>query len=173
MTAVANATFFAAEFNTHLRDNLNETAPGKATTAGGIFVATGTNAIAERVPTNAVVAASQSTGSTTYTDLTTPGPAVTVTTGTKAIVMLYTRASVLGVNTTAMGFAVSGASTIAASDGQALAFTSSNGDTLSFHGSAVLMITALAPGSNIFTAKYRVTGGTGTWIDRRLAVIPL
>ena len=37
----------AAEFNTHVRDNFNETAPAKATTAGELIVVTGPNAIAE------------------------------------------------------------------------------------------------------------------------------
>ena len=49
MTAVANAVFTAAQFNTHVRDNLLETAPAKATTTGGYFVATGTNTIVQRV----------------------------------------------------------------------------------------------------------------------------
>ena len=48
MTAVANTVFTAAQFNQHVRDNLNETAPAKATASGGYFVATGVNAIAQR-----------------------------------------------------------------------------------------------------------------------------
>jgi hypothetical protein len=50
MTAVANSTFTAAQFNQYVRDNLNETAPAKATSAGSYFVADGVNSIAERTP---------------------------------------------------------------------------------------------------------------------------
>ena len=35
------------EMNQHVRDNMNETAPAKATTAGELIVVTGPNAIAE------------------------------------------------------------------------------------------------------------------------------
>ena len=86
MTAVSNTVFTAAQFNTHVRDNLNETAPAKATTAGTMFIASGANSIVERVPSTAAVTTSESTGGTGYGNLATPGPAVTVTTGTKAIV---------------------------------------------------------------------------------------
>lgn len=49
MTAVSGAAFTAAQFNTHVRDNLLETAPAKATTANGLFVATGLHSIEEQV----------------------------------------------------------------------------------------------------------------------------
>jgi len=48
-TWVTSEVVTAAHLNAHVRDNLLETAPAKATTNGGIFVATGANAIAERV----------------------------------------------------------------------------------------------------------------------------
>src|SRR3954463_9664656 len=87
MTAVAGAPFSAAQFNTYVRDNLNETAPAKATAGGQLFVSTGPNAIAARTPTAATVVTSQTTASTSYTNLATAGPAVTVTTGTQAIAL--------------------------------------------------------------------------------------
>ena len=43
MTAVASSVFTAAQFNTFIRDNLNETSPAKATTAGAYFTVSGTN----------------------------------------------------------------------------------------------------------------------------------
>jgi hypothetical protein len=66
---------------------------------------------------SAEVLTSQTTTSTSYTDLATVGPAVTVTTGTSAIVLITTQASpsVQGPNA-CMSCAVSGATTIAASD---------------------------------------------------------
>src|SRR3546814_19340432 len=70
MTAVANTVFTAAQFNQHVRDNLNETAPAKATAAGGYFVATGVNAIAQRIADGNTDTNTGTTTSTTYTDLT-------------------------------------------------------------------------------------------------------
>lgn len=173
MTAVANTVFTAAQFNTHVRDNLNETAPAKATTAGTIFVASGANSIVERVPSTAAVTTSESTGGTGYGDVATPGPAVTVNTGTKAIVMV----SSIVQNSTASqnsyaSYAVSGASTIAASDDRAVIITAA-AINQTLRASAVYMETALTAGSNTFTMKYRVTGGTGSFQNRRIVVIPL
>ena len=70
----------------------------------------------------ASVGASQSTASGSYTDLATVGPAVTVTTGTSALVILTCNGanSGGGFDAALMGFAVSGATTVAASDAQAL-----------------------------------------------------
>lgn len=173
MTAVSNTVFTAAQFNTHIRDNLNETAPAKATTAGTIFVASGANSIAERVPSTNAVTTSESTASTSYTDVATPGPAVTVTTGTKAIVAVTSivQNSTAGQNSYA-SYAVSGASTIAASDDRAVIITAAAVNQ-TLRGAAIYMETALTAGSNTFTMKYRVTGGTGSFQNRRIVVIPL
>jgi hypothetical protein len=173
MTAVANTVFTAAQFNTHVRDNLNETAPAKATTAGTIFVASGANSIVERVPSTAAVTTSESTGGTGYGDLTTPGPAVTVTTGTKAIVVVgaIVQNSTVAQNSYA-SYAVSGASSISATDDRAVIITAAAANQ-TLRASAVYMETALTGGSNTFTMKYRVTGGTGSFQNRRIVVIPL
>jgi hypothetical protein len=37
----------------------------------------------------------------------------------------------------------------------------------------VALHTDLTPGSNTFTAKYRVASGTGTFLSRRIVVFPL
>jgi hypothetical protein len=173
MTAVANTVFTAAQFNTHVRDNLNETAPAKATTAGTIFVASGANSIAERVPSTAAVTTSETTTGTGYGDLTTPGPAVTVTTGTKAIVMVASlvQNSTAGQNSYA-SYAVTGASAISATDDRAVLITAA-ATNQTLRASAVYMETGLTAGSNTFTMKYRVTGGTGSFQNRRITVIPL
>lgn len=173
MTAVANSVFTAAQFNTHVRDNLNETAPAKATAAGQIFVATGANAIAARTPTGATVATSESTASTSYTDLATSGPAVTVTTGASALVMVGARST----NTTTstenfMSYAVSGATTDAAADARALIWYATS-SAPNLRAMAANLHTGLTPGSNTFTAKYKVGSGTGSWFNRHLIVIPL
>jgi hypothetical protein len=173
MTAVANTVFTAAQFNTHIRDNLNTTAPALATAAGTMFIADGVNSIAERVPSTAAVTTSESTGGTGYTDVATPGPAVTVDTGTRAIVMVTSivQNSTAGQNSYA-SYATSGASTIAASDDRAVIITAA-AINQTLRGAAVYMETALTAGSNTFTMKYRVTGGTGSFQNRRIVAIPL
>lgn len=117
----------------------------------------------------ATVATGEATTSTSFTDLATPGPAVTVTTGTKALVIVtghsYNSASS---NTNDMGFAVSGATTLAASDTRRLRTS----DATKF-GSAAWIVTGLTAGSNTFTAKFKVNGGTGTFQDRSIHVIDL
>lgn len=173
MTFVAAAVLTAAQLNTNLRDNLNETAPAKATTAGRIFVTTAANAIAERAITDNTVATSETTTSTTYVDLTTVGPAVTATTGTRALVLVYCQLfnSALG-NQGFMSIAVSGASTVAASDTWAIVYESSAANDALAVGTMHLF-TGLTAGSNTFTAKYRVTAGTGTFLNRNMCVIAL
>lgn len=175
MTFVANSVLTAAQLNTNLRDNLNETAPAKATTAGSIFVATGSNAIAERVITSDLVSAAQTTTSTSYTDLATAGPSVEVTTSVRALVIIGAAASN---NTSGQGFrmsiAVSGATTLNALDDYAFGGTSSSAND-QLVGSKAWYFDSLTPGSNVFTAKYRVLsgGGTGNWQRRSMVVVPL
>ena len=118
------------------------------------------------------VSTSQTTASGTYTDLATAGPTVTLTTTTKALVILtaYLTGNV-GAEEYFMSFAVSGATTIAAADTQALRIdisTANEGTQMS----AVYPVT-LTAGSNTFTAKYRRGGpaGTLTASDRSLTVI--
>lgn len=174
MTAVDGAVFTAAQFNSSIRDNLLETAPAKATTAGGYFVATGANSIVQRLTGSSSVDASQTTLSTTFTDLGTVGPSVTVTTGTQALVIIG--ASLINLTPDAfsiMSVAVSGATTIAASDTRSVNFKqSSEGFNQATQMSWVEMYN-LNPGVNTFTAKYRVTLDTGVFSRRRLIVIPL
>lgn len=173
MTAAANSVFTAAQFNTHVRDNLLETAPAKATTAGRIFVATGANTIAERsIGTASIVTAENTTG-TSYGNLTTLGPQITITTGAQAVAFLSAEVS----NNTAgnrcfVSVAVSGASTVAASDDDCLKYQAW-GNNANHRGSAAIMFTGLTPGANTFTMQYKVDGGTGTFQRRRLILIAL
>jgi hypothetical protein len=173
MTATANATFTAAQFNAHVRDNLNETAPSKATTANRWFVSTGANAIAERGIERATVATAQPKGAGAYGDLTTAGPAVTVTTGTKAIVVVAANISINAtINTGRMSYAVSGATTIAAGDSTSLAVQGVAASSLEGRAS-VMSIPTLTAGSNVFTAKYWSSGSTSTFSDRSIIVMGL
>lgn len=174
MTAVAGSVYTAAQFNTFVRDNLLETAPAKATATGGYFVTTNTNQISERVPGQDEVLSSETTSNTLYTDLATAGPAVTVTTGDRAVVMLSARVQSNTVGQS--GYAsvqVSGASTIAADDNRAVGLSAAAANQLvvASHVSVVTVV----PGSNTFTMKYRSTSGaaTATFANRRIAVFPL
>lgn len=169
MTAVASTTFTAAQFNTYVRDNLNETAPAKASAAGQYPVATGTNAIAMRSLAVGVDDSIINVTSTSYTGTT---PTVTLTTGATVLVHLYSYATTNTNSESAlMTFAVSGASTQAANDNRAV----QNGRyTAQFAIAAGLTVavTGLTPGSNTFTAQYRSTNGaaTATFDHRRLTV---
>lgn len=173
LTAVANAALTAAQWNASVRDNLAETAPAKATTSSGIFVATGANSIAQRIVTDDFTAATETTTNTAYVNLTTTGPACAATTGTKALLIYGAHMW----NDTAggrsyMSYAISGASTSAAGDGTSYAHDiSANGRIVG--ASKAVMITGLTGGSNTFTAKYRVAAGTGTWAQRNMILIPL
>src|SRR5215217_4239281 len=86
LTAVDGAILTFGQWNASVRDNLLETAPAKATATGTYFVGTGTNSIAQRTITEANQVNSTTTTSTTYVNLDAGTPAVTVVTGTKAMV---------------------------------------------------------------------------------------
>jgi hypothetical protein len=175
MTAVANGTAWtAAQWNTHVRDNLNETTPGKATaTAGGWFVSTAANAIAERTISAATVLTNETRTLTSYGDLTTVGPSVTVTTGTSALVWINAQCF----NSTSnagcwFSFTVSGASSVAASDTWAGLTDGVTLNDVNRFGVPHL-ITGLTAGSNTFKMQYKVDAGTGNFQRREIVVIPL
>jgi hypothetical protein len=111
----------------------------------------------------------------TYGDLATVGPSVVLTlpTGTtKALVILTAAANgSQGGSATFMSMSVTGgATTINPSDGNA--FGVSGNDAI--RASATVVLTGLSSGVPLtFTAKYRVSSGTGTWATRDITVIPL
>lgn len=139
----------ASYMNTHVRDNLNAL-----------------------LATSAAVATDQTTTSTSYTDLATAGPAVTVTTGTKALIAIsaQTYCGTIGQNQF-MAVAVSGATTLAAADGNAFKDTAKVANYYAA-GCRVFALTGLTAGSNTFTAKYRTTGGTAGFTVRDITVWP-
>lgn len=173
MTAVAGSVFTAAQFNAFVRDNLAETAPAKATVPGSYFTVSDTNQIVQRTPVQATVNVSETTTSTTFTDLATPGPSVTVTTGTTALVVFSAEIS----NNTAsqagrVGFATSGATT-AEADGNHVLRMETAGTSEFARASAVRLHTGLTPGQNTFRMVYAATGGTASFNFRNLIVLPL
>jgi hypothetical protein len=116
---------------------------------------------------------SQTSTSTSYTDLATAGPAVTLTTGTKVLVIVNSQFlnQTVG-NEVFASCAVSGASTVAASDDWNLGKQEATGSYPIRAGRAHIF-TGLTAGSNTFTMKYRVGGGTGQWEKRELVVMDL
>lgn len=114
---------------------------------------------------NAEVTTNQSTTSTSFTDLTTSGPAVTLTTSTKALVIISAYCKIDTADRGAYAsFAISGATTKSAA--------TVSGDTLSIAGpedafnttvsaSAACVVT-LTAGSNTFTMKYAKGGPSGS-----------
>ncbi len=120
----------------------------------------------------ATVATSETTASTGYTDLTTTTDTVTVTVGNSGLVLvlLQSLSSNTG-GTNYIGFAVSGASTVAAADGYALIHSGHASGVQTQTGSS-FMVTGLSSGSTTFKMKYKVSAGTGTFANRRISVIP-
>lgn len=117
-------------------------------------------------PDSAAVDTQQTTTSTSYTDLSTVGPAVTVVTGTSALVTVCAQIKNSGADVSYMGVAVSGASTVAAGDTRAAEVVGTSTHTPSM----TFKMTGLTAGSNTFTAKYRVVSGTGTFANRNITV---
>ena len=119
----------------------------------------------------ATVATSQSTSSVTYTDLATAGPAVTLTTGTKVLVFTNTEVSTAAGRYVFADFAISGATTRAASDDTCIKMGTDADSMQSRNGVANLM--TVTAGSNTFTMKYRANAGTNSFINRSIVVVAL
>jgi hypothetical protein len=115
----------------------------------------------------AAVTTSQATTSTSYTDLATAGPAVTVTTGTTALVTIQTLGAGAVSNRQLMSFAVSGATTIAAGT-YVQGVTTATDD--SFRVSS-FVVTGLTAGSNTFTTKYRSSDGNSIPFAERVITV--
>jgi hypothetical protein len=122
----------------------------------------------------ASITTQETTTSTSYTDLTTSGPAVTLTTGTKALVIVTARMWNQSADYVAMmSFAVSGATTISASDNNA-AYARRGTDTVINRFSTATLVTGLTAGSNTFTTKYRADiAGTAAYRERTIFVMNL
>lgn len=122
------------------------------------------------------VATSETTSSTTFTGLTTAG-AVTVTTGTKALVSVsavFDNAA--GANVVAyMGFAISGATTVASADEYAVGakFWAAPGNFKNKQG-ATFLVTGLTAGSNTFTTQFKKgAGDVPAFAERTIVVVNL
>lgn len=176
MTAVAGSVYTASQFNTFVRDNLMECAPAKASVTGSYFVTTATNQIGERQVVQAVNNLTDQTSSTSFTDLdSTPGPSVSVFTGSSALVVIGARIGPNGTggatNSTKMSWKCDGATSIAAANEWSTGIVSL-GTAAVVYASRAYLATNLTPGVNTFTAQYAVSGGTGAYQYRSILVMP-
>lgn len=117
----------------------------------------------------------QTTSSTSYTDLSTVGPAVTATVGPSGKVLI-SFSSNINIATSGgiayLSFAASGSTTIAASDANGVLFqapTTSHNSSLS----KCFVLTGLTPGSNTFTLKYKTFSSSVNFFVRNISVVPL
>jgi hypothetical protein len=114
-----------------------------------------------------------SRNSSSYGSLTGGGsnPAVTLTTGTKAMVIVTGFVDPAGNNIGYQSFSVSGATTQAATDERAVIREhGSSGGTGGVQASTTTVITNLTAGSNTFTLQYK---GNASFSNRTITVIPL
>jgi len=177
ITFADNTPLYAAQMNTYLRDNLMETMVAKATTEGAWFMTDGPNRVVERIPTVGRLSTSgDTTSSTSYADLdNSSGPSITVDTGSQALVIMSLHCKNDGGGGAASGSLMSvqidGASTIAATDNY-MVEVGAQAATYEWGLSNLFFARDLTSGTNIFTAKYRVTGGIMTVGNATLIVVP-
>lgn len=122
---------------------------------------------------SATVATSETTASTSYTDLTTTTDQVTVAIGSSGTAMVTFQAQMAnsGANYCYVGVDVSGANTIAVNDATCIQVAFHAGSVQKQHSNTI-MLTGLTPGFTTFKLKYKVNTGTGTFANRRITVIP-
>lgn len=126
-------------------------------------------------PSTAFISTGENTTSTTYTDLATPGPSVTVTVGSSGNLLLFFGAAIANVGAGSslgvISFVLSGANILAPSDSRASAAGPPAGSSSGAFTS--LQLTGLLPGPTTIKLQYRVTAGTTNFSGRNLTVFPL
>jgi hypothetical protein len=169
------------------------------TTSGDMIYATGSSAVTRRgigstgqvltvsggVPTWATPAGSSPTSATDYvsayegtssgsfTNLTTTGPTVTMTTGTKVLISVACEMNIDASNRSGfMSFDISGATTQTAIERYCIsAYVPGQ---IYWQAGATYLVTGLTAGSNTFTAKYKTNGaGIVYFTDRTITVIDM
>jgi len=115
---------------------------------------------------------SQTTTSASYAALAT-AQSVTLTTGTKVLVIISSAIGNSNTGERRVSYSVSGATTIAASDTWAIFSGADNaGESQALAASYVSYQTVTA-GSNTFTMLFKIASGTGTFSNRQITVIDL
>lgn len=148
--------------------------PYKTFTDGQNVTAADMNAITAD-PVFSFVSTNESTGSSGYTDLATSGPSITTSlvTGQKVLVEVachaFNSAGPPG-HYAWMSFEISGPSSLAADDNQAVCI----GDTVGHTANRPTVVTVTGSGLYVFTAKYRTnaSGDFATFNRRYILVKP-
>ncbi len=122
------------------------------------------------------VGASETTASTSYANLATPGPTVAVVVGSlgKALVNISAEMYNTVANSVAlMSVEISGAYTLVADDSRALAYTSPANGAGIRHGVTIGYF-GMNAGLTTFASRYRAAlAGVGEFSERRLGVTPM
>lgn len=145
--------------------------------SGQVTISTSGYSSIESLVSASAVEASGSVQSTTYTDPTNVGPSVTMTTGTSVICHVYAAvfSEVAGIESHC-SVAVSGASTVAASDAAGANGGGASSLALTFASTyfnlcTSLLFTGLTPGTNTFTMKFRSNTTSKHWYEKRRIVV--
>lgn len=176
-TWVANTRLEDVTLNQHIRDNLLETGPAKASASGQLLVSAGLNQIAARSVASATTAASLTVTYTGFNALYRE-PQVTVTTGTRALVFFGSKIVRAGIG--AMWHHVSplspGTQYHQYNLGPwAVYYAAERLISDPFRAMGFKLFTELTPGSNTFQSNYYNNGltGSGTVSDRFIIVLAL
>lgn len=120
------------------------------------------------------VATAETTSSTTFTGLTT-AQSFSLVTGTKALVIIgcMSENNSAAACTLYAGFAISGATTRAATEDTALSIRSNQSTVFGVAASQVIFATGLTAGTNTFTMQFKMGAGgnPGRWFNRSITVI--
>ncbi|HUU44864.1 MAG TPA: hypothetical protein VM118_03955 [Acidobacteriota bacterium] len=192
----------AALMNTHIRDQLRECSPFTVTTAGDLSYADAANSMNSRLGIGAAggILMSNGTGPVwrrplgdSRTDQAVGGAsgdwrtlggvswyndsddvAVTVVTGATAIVMIKGQVENSTIDQiTAIGYTVSGDSTVAAALTRSLYYKSGAAGEHSPHMGIAILQGGLTPGTNLFSLTGYIDGGQGTIGYPAIIVVPL
>ena len=173
LTAVANTTLTAAQWNIFLRDSLNAQGPTSATGAGQLLVTTGFGSLTMRTPQVQYISTSDTTASSSLVALDSDGAEVTVITGTMCMVTVGCQIS----NSTAGAGGMAsidlfGDTERAADEINCVRADSGNAND-AFKLGWTTIYNPINPGSNTFGMKYRATGGgTASFAGRLIVAVP-
>ena len=169
-TTLGDIEYRSATANTNTRLGIGTT--GQILTVSGGVPAWAAAPSSSPASGQSRVDTSQSTTSGTYAGLTT-AQTVTLTTGTKVLVILSCNLSSNGNGPVYASYAISGSTTRAASDNWAIYTATDDGGYNARIQVSYASYQTVTAGSNTFTMQYRVNGGTGSFQNREIIVIDL
>lgn len=170
LTAVSNAALTAAQWNASVRDNLLETAPAKATGVAAHFVTAGTNTIAQRQAIQDGIDTLESSTATSFGNLATVGPTVTVTCSLAAMAFYGTQINASAANAYGiMSYDCDAGATFASADTNCVMQSGSSASSVNRAGATDLRVMSAA--SHTFKAEYRTNGVSIGFLRRRLTIL--